>query len=109
MVGKKSSGFLHSTGQRRTIDSSKSYALFVKIGSPSDLHTNGTMIVGTGSGPTETRIGNLIKTVSWLDRRRALTLFSIGGLASRIVNIIGRLALVPINIQVFRNWVCEIA
>jgi nuclear transport factor 2 (NTF2) superfamily protein len=35
------------------------------------------------------------KTGSWLDRRRALTLFLIGRLASRIVNIIGRLALVP--------------
>src|SRR5258708_34513982 len=109
MVCKKSEGFLHSSVQRRTIDSSKSYALFVKIGLPSDLPTNGTMIVGTGSGPTGTRIGNLIKTVSWLDRRRALTLFSIGPLPSPIVNIIGSFALFPINIQAFRNWVCEIA
>src|SRR5260370_23225888 len=101
MVGKKSSGFLHSSGQRRTIYSSKSYALFVKIGSPSDLPTNGTMIVGTGSGPTGTRIGNLIKTVSWLDRPRALTRVSIRRLPSRILNHIGRWALVPINLHAF--------
>jgi hypothetical protein len=47
-------------------DSSRSYGLFVKIGSPSDLPTNGTMIMETGFDPTETRIGNLTKTVSWL-------------------------------------------
>jgi Protein of unknown function (DUF1348) len=64
---------------------------------------------GNGSGPTETRIGNLMKTVPWLDGRRALTLFSICRFASRIVNIIGRWAVVPINIPIFRNSVCKVA
>jgi hypothetical protein len=45
-----------------------------------------------------------MKTVSWLDGWRALTICPF---ASRIVNIIGRWAVAPMTIPVFRNLVCK--
>ena len=85
-----------------TIDSLRSYGLFMKIGLQSDLLTNGTMIVATGFDPTGMRIGNLTATVSWPGVWRVSTICQF---ARRIANTVGRSVVVLMNIPGSQNLV----
>jgi hypothetical protein len=76
----------------------------MKIGSQSDLLTNGTMIAGIGFSPIEMRIGSSTERVSWHGAWRVPTICQF---ARQIVSISGRLAIVLMSIPAFRSLVCE--